>query len=673
MKESRSHTTFNSFKNKVHLKSIKIRLLFFTGLLLLLSLLSISYLSYYFASNTVRDGIDEEVKASATVITQTLDTHLQSKLSVVKTLAKMAEGNFGNTEKQLDFIKKAQQQNPELTGIVFSHELSGGNSMNQNGEILDLSTRAYIKELNNGKSIISDPVASKVDNSLSVILGAPILNNQKVAGNFTASVAIADVTKTVSTAEFGKTGYATLLDSAGNVIYHREKERIMKTTVKDFNSPELTEAFNKAIKGEQGTFTYSFSGIDKFGYYARTSNNWVLILSAPLAELDAPVNNMASRMGLITIVIVFIGLVLTYILANRLTRPLVRLKQSIELVEAGDLNHVLIVRGGDEIAQAAVSFNRMTQTIKTILTEVSLSSNQLASSSEQLTAGAEQTSKVTEHIANAIQVVAEGAGRQVDSVTSGAYTAEDMSNKVRLIVDNTKQMSEATGVVTVKAKEGGLAVEHAVSQMGVIQNMVDELAMVIKTLGQRSDEIGNIVEIISGIAQQTNLLSLNASIEAARAGEAGKGFAVVASEIRKLADQTAYSAEQIAALVLSVQADTGHAAATMNTAVEEVESGRQAVNRNGDLFKEIQHGITGLGDLVGHVSGYAEQISEGAERIVTAIQTISEVAETNAGETQNVSASAEEQLASMQEVTSSAAALSNMAEDLRSMVDKFKI
>lgn len=209
--------------------------------------------------------------------------------------------------------------------------------------------------------------------------------------------------------------------------------------------------------------------------------------------------------------------------------------------------------------------------------------------------------------------------------------------------------------------------------MAAISQSVSRSAQVVTTLGARSQEIGQIIDTISGIASQTNLLALNAAIEAARAGEQGRGFAVVAEEVRKLAEQSQEAAKKIAQLIGEIQSETATAVAAMDAGTKEVEQGNQVVATAGDAFQEISSFIAVISEQVTAMSEAFSAITKGNEIMVSSIHTIDEHSRQTSEQTQTVSAATEEQSASMEEIASSSQALSCMAEELRETVAKFKI
>jgi methyl-accepting chemotaxis protein len=382
-----------------------------------------------------------------------------------------------------------------------------------------------------------------------------------------------------------------------------------------------------------------------------------------------------KRDNLITLAISVAGcLLLAFWLTRSIRGPILRLVAEMKEVAGGNLLvKPMVVKSRDEILDLANSFNEMTDSLKGVIRQVSVTSEQVAASAEELTASSEQTSRATEQIAVTVQEVAAGTDRQVKSVEQGARAIDDMSRGIRHIAGNAQQASNMVIQVATMAGEGNQSIQAAVLQMNAIHDSIRELAGVVDGLGSHSQAIGQIIEVITGIAEQTNLLALNAAIEAARAGEHGRGFAVVADEVRKLAEQSSQSAQQIAQLIKTIQTDTKLAVESMESGTKEVQQGILVVHHAGETFGQIQMSITSVADQMQDVSAAAQEVSAHSEQVIKAIELVSEVSEIAADGTQNVSAATEEQLAAMEEITSSATALSNMAEELQHMISRFKV
>lgn len=400
----------------------------------------------------------------------------------------------------------------------------------------------------------------------------------------------------------------------------------------------------------------------------------IIASSEKLSENNKSFVTQASLISNLVILlsVVLFGILGWYI-ARMIVSPIKKLQSLMKQAGDGDLTVQGDYRSKDEVGQLNVSFNDMTSTLRTILQQVTNTSELVAASSEELTANSEETTKATEMIAHTMEEMANGSTQQIQSVEETVVIVKEVSTGVTQIASNARQVEITANEASEKAVLGNEAIGQAISQMKSINNTVNGLSGVVRGLGEKSNEIGQIIESITNIASQTNLLALNAAIEAARAGEQGRGFAVVADEVRKLAEESAKSAQQIASLISSIQGQTQEAVQSMDQATEEVDTGITVVNKAGESFQQIQHSVSQVANEIQEVSVAIEQISKSTDQIVSNVDVIAEVSETVSAGTQNVSAASEEQLASMEEIASSSSALSQMAEDLQVMINKFKV
>ncbi|QFF98407.1 methyl-accepting chemotaxis protein [Psychrobacillus glaciei] len=376
----------------------------------------------------------------------------------------------------------------------------------------------------------------------------------------------------------------------------------------------------------------------------------------------------------LSIVATIVGIVVALVISRMISNPLIKMGRSAEQIAAGDLSaNDIDIKNRDELGDLAKSFNTMSRNLRTLIQEVGSTAEQVASSAEELTASAEQTSTATQQVANNMQEVAKGVEKQVQSVEESSQTINKMSLGAQQIASNAQDVSDTAIEASQKASEGRMVINAAIQQMNSINETVNGLGRVIKGLGEHSNEIGKIIGVITGIADQTNLLALNAAIEAARAGEHGRGFSVVADEVRKLAEQSGESAQQIFQLISTIQEETNKAVQSMENATNEVDEGIEVVNSAGESFEQIQGSVDEVNKRIKEVSSAVQQMSAGADQMVGSMKLISEVAENSASGTQEVSAATEEQMASMEEISFAAESLSKMAEELQTLISKFKV
>ncbi|MTH54909.1 HAMP domain-containing protein [Bacillus mangrovi] len=362
------------------------------------------------------------------------------------------------------------------------------------------------------------------------------------------------------------------------------------------------------------------------------------------------------------------------LLFRKKINPLKELTAIARSVAAGDLSAGKVKADSkDEVGMLAGSINGMVDNLRTLIQEVGQASEHVASSAEQLTASAEESSKAAESITGVTQELASGSEKQLAAIEESNQSFHRMSENAGEMLNLAKVASGSARMAFEKAADGNQSILTSVRQMEIIEENVGDLSRVVKDLGGRSREIGKIVDVITGIADQTNLLALNAAIEAARAGEQGKGFAVVADEVRKLAEQSAASAQQISELVRLIQESASQAGTEMNETTDEVAEGMTAIHSAGNLFKEISTSTKEAAAEMEALSNQVKELADHTSAAEQAVRSISAVAQETSEGTQMTAAASEEQLASTEEITSSAVMLAKMAEDLQKAVGKFKM
>lgn len=425
-----------------------------------------------------------------------------------------------------------------------------------------------------------------------------------------------------------------------------------------------------------------------------------------------------------------IGIILAALLTRSCTRPLIAITDSLTKVSEGNLSiPQLKITTRDELEIMATAFNKMIENLKSIINQLHDTSHSVAVTSEQLSANSEQVFNATQNVSGAIEEIAKGATKQVnfvgntmetvsqvktaiEQIASGATEQASHTNStaqmVNLMAGSIQEITTGAQTVSVSAEKtkkaadnGEQAVNITISGMNNIKEKVFETANKIKELGDHSHQIGEIIQVIDDIAEQTNLLALNAAIEAARAGEHGKGFAVVADEVRKLAERSSKATKEIADLITNIQSLTLTAVDAMDQGTKEVEYGVQLALGAGNALKEISGNIEETYEQVQHISVAAEEILTTSNHVVNAINNVSAITEENTASTEQVSAasyqvsscieqlasiaeqssvgteevsaSIEEVTASVAEIASSSKILADMTDSLNEIIGKFML
>ncbi|MDR3561134.1 MAG: methyl-accepting chemotaxis protein [Negativicutes bacterium] len=395
------------------------------------------------------------------------------------------------------------------------------------------------------------------------------------------------------------------------------------------------------------------------------------ISSSSVADVTKTLVGRIVGVTVIALVLV-IGVAVFFI--RRMLNPLQLILGKIMEVAAGKLTGgSLDIRSRDEIGVLAGGCNTMLTNLRDLIRRVAQSAELVAASSEELMASADQSALAANQVAATIAQVADGTDKQVDTVNATTGIVDQIAARIEEMAVHTQVMADTSNKAASAAQDGGKTVDKAVSQIGNIEKSVTHTAQLVTSLGDRSREIGQIIDVISGIAGQTNLLALNAAIEAARAGEQGRGFAVVADEVRKLAEQSQEATKQIATLIGDIRRDTDKAVGAMEEGTREVRIGTEVINTAGRSFAEIATLVQDLSGQVGQFSAAIQLMTGDGKQIVVSMQAIEAISKDTADGAQTVSATTEQQSAAMEEIAVSSQALARMAEELQKVVRQFEI
>ncbi|MEL7634812.1 MULTISPECIES: methyl-accepting chemotaxis protein [Sporomusa] len=558
---------------------------------------------------------------------------------------------------------------------------NGTSALTWDYSVVDYHARAWYKlGISSQKQIAySEPYLDQSDASrIWVSCVHPIEKNGKRIGVSAADFTLDTFKKQLTDIRVGQNGYAFALTRTGLVIGNytgpgTEQAKdlsVQLTQVADKDWQALGQAALQADK--PGVMRVN----DNYIVYSPVGDSGMtLFLTYPAAEVFAGLNKlMYFNIILVIVSLILLVLALVYAVNRRIIKPLQSLSENANRVAAGDLSTLKTEpTSNDEIGRLTAAFHTMSGNLRTLMAQVMQSAQSLASSSEELTASAEQSALGASQTATTITAVAAGTERQTEAINEATAVVARISDEINQVAGNVGIVATTSGQASGAAKEGGKAVEAAVQQMAAIETKVTHSAQIVVKLGERSHEIGQIVNTIAGIASQTNLLALNAAIEAARAGEQGRGFAVVAEEVRKLAEQSHEAAKQIAGLISEVQSETASAVTAMDEGTREVKLGAEVVSNAGYAFAEIVALFEQVSEQVGKITGAVQRVAGGSQDIVTAVQDIAGINQDTAGQTQTVSAVTEEQTASMQEIAAASESLARMAQTLTQAVSKFKL
>ncbi|WP_313892031.1 methyl-accepting chemotaxis protein [Psychrobacillus sp.] len=410
--------------------------------------------------------------------------------------------------------------------------------------------------------------------------------------------------------------------------------------------------------------------------------------SAVLAIIDFQTTEMetikteaqeSARLSTIFILIIAIfSTILAFAVAVFITRaitvPVNKLSAAAAVIANGDLSQEdVTVKTKDEIRDLSASFNLMKSNLHALINNIATNVEQTTAAAEQLSASTDEVALSSNDVAKRVEIMAEGAAQSAATGKESSVAMEETANGVQRIAEATQMLHSKAVDTQAVANEGEKTLITAEEQMLVIQKSSHETNERIKKLSAQSAEIENISKVITAITEQTNLLALNAAIEAARAGEHGKGFAVVADEVRKLAEESKNSANQIVGLTTLIQQDTKEVENAVSTTVNNVEEGVTFIQNAQTAFGSIMGAIQDMASQIEEVSASSEEISASTEQVAASVNEMSSASENSSEQSEMIAAAVEEQTATMQEISAVARSLSTGAMDIQEQINQFKI
>ena len=504
---------------------------------------------------------------------------------------------------------------------------------------------------------------------------APLYDEKKnFLGVATADMSFDTIQENIGKIKVGNTGKAMLIGKDGTYYAGVAKEKIMKSKITEDKNQSLVKLGQDVLKNKQGTSSFEDEKGKNYVYYMQVpSLGSTLVLSIPEKELYAPVSALTMNiaiLGLVTCILVILAII---IFSAYISKNIKEVNDLSYAISRGDLTQVLNINSENELGKMGNNLNTMTNNLKDLVKSVSGSLDQVVATAEELSASSDQTQQSSEQICEAIQQVALGSEQQVSITNDTTKIAEEIFTGMEQITNNVQTVTNTSLEAFKRAEKGNDVVSSAINHMNNISDKVATSSQVVSVLGDKSKEIGNILSLITSIAEQTNLLALNAAIEAARAGEQGRGFAVVADEVRKLAEQSGSAAGNISLLINEIQREIVNAVSAMDNGTTAVNDGINMVNQAGKAFGEILKDINYISTQMQDVSAVTEEINAGTHNMLEAIQNVSNISDESAGNAQNVVAASEEQTALMKEVANAAETLTQMAVDLQGTMSKFKL
>ncbi|MDB5055442.1 MAG: chemotaxis protein [Bacilli bacterium] len=652
---------------KLRRASLKKRLLFSFLIFLIIPGSIIGYFSDQSAASQLHDKLSESASQSVEMLNQTIDQYLQMEMQDVQMLSKQLSSTSADTNdlKTRQVIDGFTSNHPELELLVIGNDNGKWmKSPDPGKQDYDPRTRDWYKAAMKApdKTLVTDPYVSVTSKNVVVSI-AKVTQDGK--GVLSINLSLAKLAEIVKKVKVGTNGFVYIFDRNSKFIIHPTSAA---------GSDAKGTHYADMLKKDQGIINYVFNGVNKRAAFTTNQmTGWKIVGTMELGEITKATQPIKDATMLVIVLSLLVGFVLIYFIIRSISQPLHNLMEASARISRGDLSKRIHTHSKDELGQLAAAFNGMTDSLHSVLMEVTDASNQLAASSEEMIASAEQTAKATEHITISIQEIAIGLETQSQGAQETSIAMVEMTVGIQKIAESAASIVNSSSETERDVAIGRETMQEVTTQMISIRESVDDTAKMISKLSDLSANIKDMNSDIADMAAQTNLLSLNAAIEAARAGEHGRGFAVVANEVRKLADQSKKTVDEVHSVIFEMVSLMDKAKVEMALRMQEAEQGITVVDKAEKAFQQMEKSTYSIAEQIVEVSAITEQMSASTQEIAASVDDMANIAKNSSGNTQNVSAASEEQLASMEEVSLAADALAKMAEQLQSIVDRFKL
>lgn len=620
--------------------SLKVKVVAYLAVILVVVCLGLGISAYYVASSILVEEVEERLLEKAEDVSSLLQGRVSYHFQAVESIANRYVVRSMDWEVQRPaLVEEAQRMSYNTFGVS---DLQGNLRLVGSDGIIDISDRDYFVEMMQTRATtISEPIISRDDGTLVNAIVTPIRDLEgEMVGVLLTTMDGLEVINMVIDNRIGEMGYAYMLSRDGTFLAHDDLDLVLdrvnliQEAEADPGYRELAQLFTRMVRGERGTGDYPFRGSIRYVGYAPVEGlGWSVAVGAVREDMLAGLGRLRSVVVLVSLAFLLISIALGAPVLGGLVAPIKVASDLMRVVAGGDLTGEVpekYLGMNNEIGELAHNIKNMKESLVEMFCKIKDSTDKVDYTSESL-------ASVTQEMSASLEEV--------------AASSHEFSSNAQRLSEASQEMAEEGAGISENASQGDQAIHQAVNQMEVITGIVGSLKEIVVALDERSQEIGNIVETIKGIADQTNLLALNAAIEAARAGEEGRGFAVVAEEVRKLAEQSASAASEITNLVEATQVQTRNAVEDMDKGVVEVENGTGVIASTGDIFRSIIQAVEGITRKIDEVASSTEEISSGS---------------------QEISATVEEQTATMEEIASSSNELRGMVETLAGVLQQFK-
>lgn len=621
--------------------------------------------------------IEAQLKAQTSELASDINGWMIGKSQIVESISSLMSDGIGEniTPEYLNNVLNTTNNKGNVSDLYIgtTDGIMIDGSLWVPDEGYDPRTRPWYEEAKGSEGVVfTDAYLDMVTNKWAVSIANPIKSESgTLHGVLAMDILLDTITEKVASQKVGKTGYAYMIDSKGLIIAHKDDDLLNKNITQIKGLESIGE---KLLSNDNGLEQYSFEGKDKIMVFKKlSSTSWVIAVTIDKEEVYAELVKSRISFIILIIIIIIVVTVIGFFAAGRITKPIKLLTQDAQKVAEGDLRVNAQYAGSIEIKELSKAFNTMAENIGKLVKDISNAANMVNQSSKEISGIADTTKIISEEISRTANELSSGAQDQAESVSNGAEKVNEMSEAITQIMDSSLESHDMIMDVRNSVQEGVDAVDKQASLMTRNRASTEKVGEAIALLEEKSYEIQKIVNVIGDIAEQTNLLALNAAIEAARAGEHGRGFAVVADEVRQLAEQSASSSSDIEKMLHDIQKNTLQSVEDVAEVQKVVIEQEKSLEETKQLYDKIQESIKKIVERTVSITEDTKRVQAQSEIVSNSIAEIAAVTEESAAATEEVASATIEQSTSVLHISEEVDNLLKEAKDLMDAISSFRV
>ena len=655
--------------------SIKTKLIISMLLVAAVPLIVAVSISYYASTNKAIEDALDSLEWQAWYVQGQIYSVIQSNESSITAFAEspttvaFIKGEEVNMEDLKEQMKSIDEYLDDGNVLVISNSSGQMLLRDDDGDLVDISAREFWQDAMTGKFSVSNVIVSASTGKRSISMAAPVIDpgTDKVIGTVHRNYDLNDFHEILA----ANCDEGFVVDRNGDMMAHSQYEIGPDDEVANFSaSPYMN------TDGIEGSYRSTAAGYPTYLAYAKDDQNlcgFTVCVAKKESIIVSSARKAASVVIAIGVVLLVIAAVLSVMLANSFAKPIAAVDESLSILADGRFKQINgFTNRSDEIGKIVKSTNSVIEKLDGIVSHIKSSAANVGDSSEKLSEMANQISSTVDGVANSVQEIATGAAQQAEEIQQAAENVGRITDAVSGVQNSTESMEVLAGKMKEASENSSKSLLNLQTSSSDMTEKIEEIARTISATKDAVTSINESVEGISGIASQTNLLSLNASIEAARAGEAGKGFAVVAEEIRKLADDSDRMAQDIRTEMDNLLRQAEAAVTAANLVRQGNLEQQEAIGGTLESVNGMLADIDGTVEGVRDIAGGAETCVKSNDVVSDAMSSLSAISEENAASSETTGASAEELSATVTTLAASADDLKDIAIKLNEEISFFK-